>query len=69
MVLRPECFAGVRMLLYEYRYTTKAPLDDSATEWEQGAWWRRKFVRAYLPEVAANDASLKQYLRHMGWLE
>ena len=52
---------AIRAALYRYEFT--APGDGS------GAWWKRTYVREYLPEVSLESPSLRAFLSAHGWLD
>jgi hypothetical protein len=52
----------VRALLYEYHYTT--PAEHGQT----GQWWKREFLRAYLPPVSLKCGPFREMLEQQGWL-
>jgi hypothetical protein len=53
----------VRALQYEYHYTT--PAERAQT----GQWWKREFLRPYLPPVSLEGGPFREMLEQQGWLE
>lgn len=47
----------VRALLYRYEFSQKEASD----------WWKRVFVRVYMPPLQLNDSRLQTYLNMQGW--
>jgi hypothetical protein len=46
---------------YEYQ---RAGVDADADGWERGVWWRRKYVRSYMPPLSLDNPSVISFLRH-----
>jgi hypothetical protein len=54
----------------ENKITKKMKAHDSKLEeWEEGRWWRRKFVREYMPPISLNDSSVQLFLRSYGLVD
>jgi hypothetical protein len=51
----------VRALLYEYHFTN--PVERRKT----GMWWKREFVRNYLPPVSLQAGPFRELLEQQGW--
>ena len=51
----------IRARLYRYEF---APIGNPA-----GAWWRRTYLRPWMPELSADDPRLRRFLSAHGWLE
>ncbi len=65
-LLRENPFAAsppryVRAWLYEYRFTTPAERRQT------GAWWHRRRVSPWFPEVSLDTPGLREVLRQQGW--
>jgi hypothetical protein len=50
----------VRARLYRYEF---APIGNP-----EGAWWKRTFLREWLPPLSADNPQLVQFLRLQGWI-
>ena len=49
----------IRAQLYEYHFT----------DWGEKNWWKRTFVRPYLPPLSLDDPQFRQILTSQGWLD
>jgi hypothetical protein len=66
----PRNVTHIRAQLYEYQYATNrlAGKDVPVGEgWEEGAWWRRREVKSFMPPISLSDPSVAQFLEHYGW--
>jgi hypothetical protein len=50
----------VRARIYRYAF---APIGNP-----EGAWWRREFLREWLPPLSADNPQLREFLRREGWI-
>lgn len=57
----------VRASLYEYQYTPLYGSKNAGEKgWQIGKWYKRRWVREYMPPISLGNPQIPQFLQHYG---